>query len=72
MGTVTTHTLGGYTCSLPSPCENTTTRLRRTSAVDGTFYDAIKFKYEIIIPKYFPTAWRQDQAQNPNHHTIRP
>ena len=31
----------GHTCSMPSLCKNTTTHLRRTSAVDGTFYDAI-------------------------------
>jgi hypothetical protein len=28
-------------CSMPNVCKNTTTRLRRTSAVDGTCYDAI-------------------------------
>jgi hypothetical protein len=33
----------GYTCSMPSACKNTTTHPRRTSAVDGTFYDAIKY-----------------------------
>jgi hypothetical protein len=39
---------GSYTPAKPRRDKNTTTRLGRTSVVDGTFYGAIKLKVIII------------------------